>query len=133
MGLPFSPPRVLSAVVDCASGHTGIAGIIDGPNGDTIGSIGINLVQPIYTDAWTLTEVWLFVSPEYRAGAEHFQALFDFALWHREDMASRVSQPILPLELNFYSLKRIAAKERLWRKNALQVGAIFWAGTDLGT
>jgi len=131
MQLPFSPRRVLATVSDCARGNMGIAGIIDGPS-EPIGTIGINMTQPVYSDFWILAEVWLFVAPEHRAKAPYWQMLFDFALWHREDMAAKVSQPILPLELNVYSLNRLPQKERLWRKNALQVGAMFWAGVNPG-
>jgi hypothetical protein len=130
MRLPFAPGKVLNTVSDLAHGITGIAGIIDNPTDRAlpIATIGIGMMQPVYSSDWVLWEVWLFVLPEYRKEAPYFQDLFDFALWHRDNIASRVSQPVLPLELSVYSLERLPAKERLWRKNAVHVGSMFWAG-----
>lgn len=129
MGLPFSANRVMETVGMCCTGQGGIAGVIDGPNGMPLGSIGIVAAQPVYSDVWILSESWTFVSPEHRKGMSYGGDLFKFAQWHREDMAAKVGYQI-PLEMTVYSFKNLKAKTRLWSRYGVHVGSTVWVGPN---
>lgn len=128
LGFVPSPIKVWEHVHACCTGKNGIAGVIDGPGG-IIGSIGIECVQPWYSQDWFLMQVWQFVLPEHRRGTKHGEDLFAFAEFHRRYMCEHTGRDML-LETTVMSRKRLAAKTRLWRRHGQQIGAIFWSGPN---
>lgn len=130
LGWTPSPKKVLAHVRECCLQENGVAGIIDGLNG-VIGSIGIEVYTPWYSDDEYLAQVWLFVMPEYRFGKRHWDDLCDFADWYREQMSEKLGKPLV-LESSVTSHNRLPAKVRLWRRRAgHQVGATFWSGAEV--
>lgn len=132
VGIAESPKAVFETVKECCTMNNAIAGIIDGPNGMILGSIGIKAMVPWFSDATILTQVWLFVSPQARRGTRLGDDLFQFAQWHRQDMSERIGYDIV-FENTIWSMTRLPAKIRLWGRYGTQVGAIFWErGVDHG-
>ena len=129
MGIAPDAAKVWGYVNATCRGQGGVAGVVDGPDGTLIGSVGIVACQPWYSEVWNLAEMWLFVHPLHRRRTGHGQALFDFARWPRADMSARLGYAV-GLEISILSFKRVRAKERLWERNALRVGATFWIDGD---
>jgi hypothetical protein len=130
VGWTVAPLKVLGLVRGCCQQDGGIAGIIDGLDGP-IGSIGIEIHNPRYSNDDYLVQAWMFVLPEHRAGKQHWYDLFAFAEWYRSDMAQRLQREVI-LESSVVSNARLDAKIRLWRRRAgRQIGAIFWSGEDV--
>lgn len=124
LGWVPSERKVFNLVHRCCTGQMGIAGVIDGPEG-IVGSIGIEMISPWYSEDRMLMQMWQFVRPEFRAGTHHGKALEDFADWHRADLSERISQPLV-LETCVMSHHRLKAKMRLWGQRATLKGGIFW-------
>lgn len=134
MGLTVSDKKVLRAVQNCCRGTHGIAGIIESPDGQIIGSTAIAAMDLWYSEEWFLAEVWLTVHPGHRAGTTYEDDLFQFGKWHREDMQMKLGVDRLVLQTSVTSRKRLDAKTRLWRrKGGEHVGSIFWIGTEKET
>lgn len=125
MGMGRSEARFWENINGVCRGQRGICGVIDGPDGKLIGSIGIQASQTWYSDAWFLSETWLFVDPDHRKGTRYGEDLFKFALWHRADISERLNHNFA-LEISVHSFKRLEAKTRLWRRHASHVGSLFW-------
>lgn len=124
--LKVSDDRVWQYVNSCCRGQGGIAGVVDGSNGDLIASIGIFPVNPWWTDEWHLSQHWMYVDPEYRYGGKLHKSLLKFARWHRDDMAQRLGYR-MGFENSFLTKGNILPRLRLWRQNAGRpIGVLFW-------
>jgi GNAT superfamily N-acetyltransferase len=124
LGFPVSPAKVWSRIKTCSSGKGGIAGIIDGPNGEIVATVGIFFNEMWYSDQAYLSEFWLFVDPRYR-NLGYADDLAAFTRWYRHAIVSASDGSRLPLLTGVTSMKRLAAKERWWGKWSLKVGALF--------
>lgn len=112
-------------VIHAACNRQGaIAGIIDGPGGEIIASMGIFWNEPWWTKQGILSQYWKFVDPDYRYGGRLYHALMQFARWHRDDMRLRLGYPI-QLEDSFIAKEGLAARQRLWAKNGRCIGMLF--------
>ncbi len=110
----------------------GLAGVIDGPNDQLIGSIGL-FIEPMtwFTDAVGLIELWLYVRPGARNQRQHHRDLFAFQRWAHATI--RAGMPAgYPVPFPLYSGLmneggKIDAMERLWRRfsGMKKVGALF--------
>lgn len=123
LGAPASADKVRAFVTAACAGNGGIAGVVDGIN-QIVGSIGIFLWQPWWSEVWMLSEHWVYVRPQFR-GVGFDDALFRFAEEHRADMAQRLDRPDLKLQMSVASMDRLPAKMRLWRRHGDQNGAMF--------
>lgn len=130
LGWTPSPKKVFDHVNACCSGKNGIAGVIDGRGGEIIGSIGIELTQPWYSDEWFFIQVWQFVLPTHRKGTHYGEDLFAFAEGHRRYMSETLGRDMV-LETTVMSHQRLAAKERLWQRHGKRIGAMFWSGNNV--
>ena len=129
LDLPVSEKAVYETVHACCTGDVSIAGIIDGRDGP-VASIGIRGVYPWFSSQIMLSQIWLFVIPAARGGARLAEDLFHFADWHRGDMSERLGYNVV-LENSVMSLRRLAAKKRLWRRYGQEIGAVYWTrGAD---
>lgn len=127
LGWTPAPRKLARMVSECCRQENGIVGIIDGLNGP-IGSVGIEVHNPRYSDDEYLSQAWMFVMPEFRSGGRHWEDLFAFCDWWRQDMSEKLGKPLI-LESSVQSLNRLPAKLRLWRRRAgRQVGGTFWTG-----
>lgn len=124
LGWEVSPAKLYKHVSECCAGENGIAGIIDGLTG-IVGSVGIEVHTPWYSNDEFLAQVWLFVMPGERPSSYHWDNLFYFSEWYREDYSRRVGRNVI-LETSVQSHHRLPAKLRLWRRRARQIGGIFW-------
>ena len=121
-----SPKKVLAHVKAACMGDRAVAGLIF-EDGDLVGSTGIFLAQPWMSEAFFLSETWLFVREDARGGTNYGNDLADFAAWHREDMEERTGQKFI-LQKAIVTRKRLAAKTRLWKRRAEHIGSVFWIG-----
>ena len=123
--LPVSDERVWAHVNAACRGEKGVAGVVDGPDGDLIASVGIFLANPWWTEAWHLSQYWMFVDPPHRKGGRVYRDLLQFSRWHRADISARSGYQ-MALENSFITKQDIMGRFRLWRKTGRCIGAIFW-------
>lgn len=124
VSLRLSPEKLAAHVEAGCNGNCGIVGVIGDPGRQLIGTIGIFLFQPWYSDEWMLSEYWTYVRPEHRAGGRCAEALFAFASAHRKHMIERTGINFV-LDISLLSEDRLAAKERYWSRRARKIGALF--------
>jgi hypothetical protein len=125
LGISMSPAKVMSLVENVCMGSGGVAGVIDGPNGDLVASVGITAFQPWFSEEYHLVQLWLFVDPAHRVGGRNAKSLFEFAKWHKDDL-SRRAQRHFGIESSFMSLIDQPQKARLWNRHGRMVGMTFW-------
>lgn len=123
----YDPARVREQIAKGASQAKewgGLIGVVDSPSGDEIiASIGIFPNRPWFSDTWNLYELWLFVHPAYRHNGLETD-LFAFAIDYRRRMSQALGKEIR-LFSSVTSLKRLAAKIRLWSRFGQMIGATF--------
>lgn len=123
--LSICDQKVWAHVNACCRGQGGIAGVIDDGQGDLIGSIGLFMVTPWWTEDCHLSQYWLHVSKEHRRSGRLYLDLIQFAKWHRADMSARLGKNI-GLENSFITKDDIMPRLRLWRRTAKPIGVLFW-------
>jgi hypothetical protein len=122
--LPISDEKLKAHIKQGCTGQGGWIGVIDGEDNEIVGTTGIFAVQPWWTEEWGLSQYWMYVDEDYRAGTGYGRDLFQFAKWLREDR-SKVAGYTVPLETSVLSNKRLKEKMRLWGRSARQVGGLF--------
>jgi hypothetical protein len=122
--LPPDDEKVWHVVNTACTAQGGIAGVIDGPEGDIVASIGIFWNEPWWTRQGILSQYWMFVDKDYRFGGRYHRALEEFARWHRDDMSARVGRP-MALENSFITKGDVRPRMRLWSRFGKCVGMIF--------
>lgn len=130
-GIPHDPDRVRAAIEKGTRRQGSIIGVIDGRAGEygegheahLAASVCLTLSQFWYSNVFFLSEIWLFVRPEYRHN--HFERdLFQFAKWCREEMSRQNGDEMLAVS-SVSSPNRLPAKLRLWSRYGEQIGGIF--------
>ncbi len=104
----------------------GLHGIIDGTGpGELAASIGILWDRWWYSKRWMLSQIWLFVRPEYRR-LGYDRDLTAWAEWARREIEAGADHPV-SLVNTVISEQRLDAKLRLWRRHSKSemVGGIF--------
>lgn len=110
----MSEPKVRERIHACLDGGM----IIVATEGDrVVGTMGIVLMQPWYSDEWIASETWTFVHPEHRR-SRHIRNLLEGA----KLAAKRVG---LSLTVAVTSDKRTLGKCRLFARHMTPVGQIF--------
>jgi hypothetical protein len=109
---PASPIRISQTVADLMD--YGRIGVIDDPDrGAVVGCIGLRGWQPWYTDVAMLSDVFVFLHPDFRTWP-NFKALIDVAT----DLSEEAG---LPFILSLYALKDTERKEFLFQRFADQL------------
>lgn len=126
IGFPYHEDRVRQSIQMGLSGREGYIGVIDDPNrpGEVVGSVGLHLAQPWYSNDWFIHEVWLFVDPQYRKGTGYADALMEFSRTLKKAIERRVEAPV-PFFTSVSSRKRLKAKMRWWARRGEMIGAIY--------
>lgn len=117
---PINETRVTGALDAMIAREKAVAGVIDGTSGFA-GSIGLTFGQWWYSTEWHVEEMWCFVHPDYRRGAQnkgHAKALLQFAIWWADQVG-------LPLLMGVLSHKRTEGKIRLYERSIPMAGALF--------
>lgn len=102
----------------------GIIGVIDGPDGKIVGSVGVFPIPLMWFSQWPIfTEQWLFVKPEARDHRHLERDLFQFVRWVRDAM---LADPVMKdtkmprwIATGFMHLgdpRRFDIMERFWRR-----------------
>lgn len=110
----------------------GLIGLIDGPYGKLIGSVGLFIEPAVwFSDAVSLTELWLFVREDARGKERHERDLFAWARWAHAHMKADLG-PDYPLPFPLltglmHRGSRYEAMERLWRQRSggTKAGSLF--------
>ena len=123
LGFAMSVSKVWDIVRHCCRGEGGVAAIIE-QDGKIVATTGIVFGTFWYSDAPYLSELWLFVSPDYRQFG-YAEDLADFCHWYRDQVRDAETGQAPPLITSVTSRKRLQAKMRWWRKWSECVGAIF--------
>jgi hypothetical protein len=98
-----------------------VIGIIDAPGkpGELAATVGINLMQPWYSEEWCCEEIWSFVHPDYRKASSNYASmLIDFAKWWAEALE-------VPLFMGVISTQRTLGKVRLYARQIQFIGGMF--------
>lgn len=122
--LPISDAKLKVHITQGCSGNGGWIGVIDGDDNDIIATTGVFVVQPWWSEEWSLSQYWLYVDEDYRAGTGYGRDLFHFAKWLREDR-SKAAGYTVPLETSVLSNRRLKEKMRLWGRSARMVGGLY--------
>lgn len=133
--IPYRVEKIKTSIELGTRQKGGMIGVIDGKAGevgDIVASIGLWFTEWWWSDAPVIMTKWLYVRPEARhTGVAHFKALFEFALWVREQIQADVPVPVL-LELTHDSaiddIDLVERKDRLFARFGRRVGSVFLAG-----
>lgn len=101
----LSEARVRDAVDACMGSG---AVILSCTAGEPVGTLGLHLRQPWWSEDWEVADTWLFVHPAHRR-APHARLLLGIA----KDFARGMG---LPLVMGVFSTKRTAPKLRLFER-----------------
>lgn len=127
-GVSINRDKVLAQIRLGTEERGGIIGVVDGPDGKLIATVGLFFQSYWQSDEMFLQELWLFVDVDHRKGGELDRALFRFAKEWRERLTQACGFDVT-LVTSVSSPKRLAAKERLWKQrlgpDAQRVGAIY--------
>jgi hypothetical protein len=111
----------------------GVIGVIDGGNGDLLGTVGIFLEPAMWfagMQACLPIELWLYVKQDARDRRRLELALRDFALDVKEKLKPETHPCRWLLQTGFMHVgARYPGMERLWRRlwpGSRQVGSLFW-------
>lgn len=126
-GHPINPDRVLDTIRRGTRHVDAFIGVVDAPDGRLAASVALMVTQYWYSDDCFLAEQWLYVRPEYRKGGEMNAELFRWADAMR-GLMSREAGKEWEIISAFWTRSRLAAKLRLWRRYARQVGGVFIIG-----
>jgi hypothetical protein len=134
LGLPYRPEVVLANIRAGTRPEAGkpqaVIGVIDGEDGELLGSVGLFLGQAAWfvDDIWWLFERWLYVRPTDPERAAHATALFEFARESRDKMRADLG-PDYPwsfeVVMSWTGGDRQEAKDRLWAREGEKVGSSF--------
>jgi hypothetical protein len=125
VGLPMSDAKVADIVGKLCKCEGGVAGVVDGENGELIASVGIVAMQPWYSEVWHLTTLWIFVRPDQRRGIKTTDALFKFTEDHRRYISAQAGVDV-GVDVSLITTKDRDLKERLWERHAMRVGIVCW-------
>lgn len=100
-----------------------IIGVIDGPEGRPVATIGLFMDRWWWSQAWHWVKVWDFVHPEHRQ-AGHGAKLIQFACWVSDEMTRNFGYRVYTLS-GVLATRRARDKVRLYRRHVTPVGAFF--------
>lgn len=123
LGFTRSDAKVWAHIRHCCRAGGGVAGIVE-QDGRIVATVGIVFSTMWYSEDPYLSELWLFVHPDYRREG-HADRLVDFCRFYRDQCRSSVNGRALPLITSVTSHTRLKAKMRWWQKWSALVGAIF--------
>lgn len=146
-GFPYSPLTVMAQIEAGTRRDVwprsnpndirmGVIGVIDGPDGKLIGTVGLFDLPPAWfsegTDARALMEIWLYVKPGARHSGRHYRNLFKFSNWAHDSMKAKLKSTgypyNFPLLTGFMHIgDRYPLMERLWKtfSGGRKVGSLY--------
>ncbi len=139
---PYRPELVLTCI-ECATRpgpedrtdpkneRRGVIGVIDGPDGKLLGSVGLFLDPPMwYTAELVPCELWLYVRPGVRGARRLERDLARFAEWVHESLRPKDHPIPFPLLTGFmHKGPHFAGMARLWGRlfrGAKPCGMLYW-------
>lgn len=120
---PMNDLKVRRGIKDAIEQRGGVLGVIDGPTGFE-GVLMLRLSQWWYSEEWHLDELCNFVHPNFRS-SNHAKSLLQFGKWFAEQMNR-------PLFIGVMTHTRMEAKNRLYRRQLHQGGALFYHNLTYG-
>jgi hypothetical protein len=122
---PVNEFKVLNGIQVATERKGGVIGIIDTAEGEVAASVCLVMAQLWYTESWHYEDLWCYVHPDRRKGANNYaQRLIQFAKWFGE-------QAGCPVLLGVASNTRTLGKIRLYSRNIPLIGAAFlWRGAN---
>jgi len=115
---PLDETKMRDKIRVCTERRGGFVALAQGADGAIEGYLIACLAQYWYSDAWHMEELSNFVHPDHRKGKHHARDLLEFAKWFAETMN-------VPLLIGILSTQRLAAKTRLYQRQATLAGAVF--------
>lgn len=123
LGFALSEHKVWDVIRHCCRGGGGIAAIVE-RDGRIVATTGIVFSSMWYSVDPYLSELWLFVHPDYRK-LGYSERLSNFCYFYRDQCRHKDTGRALPLITSVTSRNRLEAKIRWWRRWSKLVGAIF--------
>lgn len=115
---PMAPAKVRDAIRQGTAKYRAGIGVVHGPEGEIIASVGLFWEQFWYSEQWWMVDRWNFVHPEHRRSA-HAKNLIEWSKWFSDQLG-------LDLLMAVLSNERTEAKVRLYRRQMPYVGGFFY-------
>lgn len=118
---PTNRERVANQIIR-ATRHVGqgTIGLIDGPHGFPVATIGLYVDQWWWSTAYYFVKVWDFVHPDHRQSG-FSQDLIRFGQWFTDDFSRQFGYRVYELA-GVLATRRVHDKARLYRRMANMVG-----------
>lgn len=120
---PINPDSIATQIMSGTRYQRGIIGVIDGPDGFPVATIGIFNERWWWSTSWHFVKVWEFVHPDHRQTG-FAKDLINFMHWFNDDMTRQFGYPVFTLS-GVLTTKRMKDKVRLYRRMSNPMGAFF--------
>lgn len=120
---PIDPDMVIERIMLATRHQKGMIGVIDGPDGFIVATVGLFNERWWWSMGWHFCKVWDFVHPDYRQHG-YGKELIKFGEWCSDTMTRKAGYRIYTLA-GVLGFKRIRDKIRLYRRMTNHVGAFF--------
>lgn len=124
IGFPYHEDQVRRSIRIGTERKAGLVAVVETPDKQIVGSVGLHWAQPWYSNDWFVHEVWLFVDPAYRKGTGYADALMRWVQGVKERGDASTGRKT-PFFTSVSSRKRLAAKMRWWGRRGEMIGAIY--------
>lgn len=120
---PIDPDTIKERIWLATRHGKGMIGVIDGPDGFPVATIGLFNERWWWSMAWHFCKIWDFVHPDYRQNG-YGKELIKFGEWCSDIMTQKTGYRVYTLAgvLGFH---RMRDKVRLYKRLTNQVGAFF--------
>lgn len=123
LGFSMDDGKVWDAIRACCRGQGGMAGIIE-EDSKIVATTGVVFSSMWYSSENYLSELWLFVHPDYRRKG-YADDLANWLIWLRDQIRDSENGRAMPLVTSVTSHNRLEGKLRWWRRWARPIGGIF--------
>lgn len=121
---PINEKRVVEQLVPGLGRQGAIIGVIDGPDGRPVATIGIYLQRWWWSEAMYYQDQFCYVHPDHRNGNHYAEDLIQFSKWAADYMTGKMGYRFYVL-LGLIGMSRIRQKVRFFARHVTQAGGFF--------
>lgn len=120
---PIDPDFVIERIILATRHQKGMIGVIDGPDGFPVATIGLFNERWWWSMGWHFCKLWDFVHPDYRH-LGYGKELIKYGEWCSDTMTKKAGYRVYTLS-GVLGFKRIRDKVRMYKRLTNVVGAFF--------
>lgn len=120
---PRDPDKIIAQIHRATRDRLATIGIIDGPDGFPVATIGLFNDQWWWSQSWHILKLWDFVHPDYRQHS-YAKDLIHFGEWWSDALTRQFGYRVYTLA-GVLGTKRVRDKIRLYKRLTNMVGAFF--------